>query len=455
MELDEFSAAERSSFVERYISSRCRDFPRQTVTDRIDEVNRITELDHNIFARPVHLQIICEVASNLTLDLGAIRDGVSLWDLYDLFVGALARRESEKDSRRRISDDQRIAFLANLAWWLWLERSSSTSFRYDDVPPGLFGDDELSELDEAARRREYLSGFLLEKKSGDNYYFSHRSFAEFLVAKKIVSYLDSSIGHAELSTAVDHSVAAFVIESGQTDPIKKSIKQLETVRGSLPFSYLYFLVTCSGGLGHLRQTLNPDCSLAHALLAFDHKQSLELDESVVDKAMEKMSSAGTLRFFALYNVVAGYYEAKGSITQEEKAALAYEICALLFERVFSRVFRRSSVKLRWSIESDSHEELILLTRFTEVRRFNSGRFVQFRWREFTTAASTTLQEQGFEILFSAVDGKSVLDPVNVSLPFDEVMSLLAADQQRTVRDFVSLFQSFEDIDIVTRTDYLG
>ena len=152
------------------------------VSDRLNEMLD-GSLDH-LLVRPVHAQMICEIATQKDLTVR----GISKSKLYDLFVHYLIEREVHKRGRDPSFDiDARRQFNAALAAWLW-ERGGASTTTFADIP------DELChgvtrhinhDLDEMGLKRELIAGCLVDKGE-QTIYFSHRSLQEFLISEFII-----------------------------------------------------------------------------------------------------------------------------------------------------------------------------------------------------------------------------------------------------------------------------
>lgn len=128
---------------------------------RVEEVFK--EVPEDLLARPVHLLIVAELASNPNFDLA----GFNEFRLYDHFIRALVERDtSEKRARRAIGLEARLKFQRALAWWAWHRVGSVQGhfFRHD-VPSSLFSDlPSGNASDEEGKRNEYIVSTLTEEK---------------------------------------------------------------------------------------------------------------------------------------------------------------------------------------------------------------------------------------------------------------------------------------------------
>ena len=143
-DLDEFTREERSKFIAGYLEHRAVQGPYGDVgrgswiRGRVQEVDKLADAEPEIFGKPVHAKILVDMASDPNVDLSRFADGITRWGLYEVFFSSLVERESEKEARRPISDAGRIAFLQEVAFWLWTKRAGSISFPAVDLPDNIF-----------------------------------------------------------------------------------------------------------------------------------------------------------------------------------------------------------------------------------------------------------------------------------------------------------------------------
>lgn len=151
---------------------------------------RVIELESSqnddLLSRPVHAKMFAELATDPNFSI----ERLTRFDLYDHFVTLLIEREEAKTGRGRLLKTvDRREFSCDLAWHLWCQPAEAMGCRLDDLPPELFERYIPVSEDEESLRRALLSGSFLDEKAGGVFYFSHRSFQEFLVAEYIYSNL--------------------------------------------------------------------------------------------------------------------------------------------------------------------------------------------------------------------------------------------------------------------------
>lgn len=235
LDLCDFSAPEKAIFIEKYIPIATQNLMNpEYPSDQSARVKEIVDLignDSNIYDKPVHLKILVEIASDPTIQLHEIKGRMQQWRLYRIFIDTLIDREMAKEARKDFSKKQRQEFLRDLCTWLWTSRAGATSFGLGDLPFD-YGPEEL---------RELLIGSILEKKSGDIYYFGHRSFPEFILAEQVVENIVLPNSHEINSNVMTDGVRDFISGSANIKFYRAALKSLSSARGSLSIGYLRFL----------------------------------------------------------------------------------------------------------------------------------------------------------------------------------------------------------------------
>lgn len=397
-ELDEFTAAERATFFAGYLrqlARQGRDGRTQTdsyIAERVAEVTRLADLEPELFAKPVHAKILVDLASDPEVDLSSFAGGMTRWSLYEFFFGSLAEREVEKSARRPIGEEQRLDFLREVAFWLWTERGGATSFSASDLPDALIdtlSQGEAPDLD--ALKREYLTGSFLEKKSGDTYYFGHRSFAEYLVAERMVRKPPGPREQAIYSGLVRDGVRVFLLEAPDRNHFRDWVAGLSSAQGLIHLDYLAFLADVFGGLDALRQAV-PAKSIWSAILElFDDK--VVLDSQTNACILKAMQTDQDVLFFALLSILQVNAAQQGG----ERKQWAVKIAGAILDRLFRRaaldeVARKAVVEA----EGDAARLLACAT-VPEVRTHLGARFALFKGARLLEIKAETLRRVGFDI----------------------------------------------------------
>lgn len=333
-ELEPFSDDEREAFVRRYLKFRQTRPGAPPLDDawieaRAKEVNALAAQDPEIFGKPVHAKILTDLAADPAVDLGRFQGRVSRWRLYETFFASLAEREVEKTARRPIGEADRLDFLREIAFWLWSRKGGATSFSALDVPDSLM--ERLAPGDAAdleGLKREYLTGAFLEKKSGDVFYFGHRSFAEFLVAQRMVLKAPGPAEHGVYSRLVRDGVRVFLEEAPDKAPIRAWADTLSTAQGALHLEYLEFLAAAFGGVRELAAAL-PTTSIWLPILE-DFGDRLEFTPEAVARLWARLRAPENLLFFLVLTLLQLQAAAAGARAHDILVRLA----AVLLDRVF-------------------------------------------------------------------------------------------------------------------------
>lgn len=252
-ELCDFDADERSAFIRKYLNvsvqqSSMSEMSESEIEARVRKVDELATSEPAIFSKPVHAQILTDLGSESSFDIDRFRDGISRWDLYEAFFAYLAERESKKPARRAVSDHARLEFLREIAYWLWAKRDGSTSFSSVEIPTYIIESLDLDDSDDPdVRLREYLTGSFLEKKDGDVFFFGHRSFAEFLVADRLLRNNPAERDHTNYARIIDGSVRDFFEEGLKKSGLETWAATFEGATGNIEIGYIEFLSKHCGG----------------------------------------------------------------------------------------------------------------------------------------------------------------------------------------------------------------
>jgi hypothetical protein len=196
------------------------------------------------------------------------------------------------------------------------------------LPPG----EELS-----AVKRTLLSGSFLDEKSGGVYFFSHRSFQEFLVAEYIWSLIseaatispeDSSL----IASVLTQEVFDFLIEKNDAAFFRALLSTFGRLQAALPKSLLIVLSSsetirkiCAGRSSSFFSILDAAILIAHACSAStDLKANLSRATGVI---IEKASSKPAVLLSAASLLIA--FSCMKGITVKRYAPMAVRI---LFSR---------------------------------------------------------------------------------------------------------------------------
>lgn len=203
LNLQPFTPAQLTNFIRAYLQNFQKSaeggLSAQLLQKRLDEIQ--DPRNEQLLSRPIHARMMADLATDPDFDMGRL----SRFALYDHFVNLLIARELSKSGRGRLyRPNDRRSFACDLAWHLWTNPSSSgLGCRLDDLPDTLFTPYLPAGEEINAAKRDLLSGSFLDEKVGGVFFFSHKSFQEFLVAEFIYSFVcDQSSPNPEFVTAV-------------------------------------------------------------------------------------------------------------------------------------------------------------------------------------------------------------------------------------------------------------
>lgn len=213
--LAQFSDDDITRFLERYLRQH---HPVDLEASEIDEwvSERVTDFDkirsNGDLHRPVHLKIYADIAADPNVKL----ESFTTYGLYSIAATRISEREGEKIVRKQIDAEKRERIIERIAWWLWDSFDGRRlSFTADLVPESIIGrnllDDPNYERD--TLYREIFTGSFLERKYGQNYYFSHRSFLEFFVARRLESAEKHDIPVQSIFKNLNPEILAFLRQS--------------------------------------------------------------------------------------------------------------------------------------------------------------------------------------------------------------------------------------------------
>ena len=301
LELNNFGVNSRKLFVEKYLQHLCKNLKennREVTFDppaRTILINKIADLDPELFSKPVHAKLLTELATNPNFEIEKYEQRLTRWDLYNEFLNSIFERENDKEARQETPIATRIEFLETIAYWLWTEKDGVTSFSVDEIPEEFFSKDLTLDFEGLERmKRELLSGSLLEKKSGDIYYFGHRSFAEFLVAQRMIKNAPRPHEHLQYSTAFIGGVKTFVEESASKTAVANWLENINSYNGDLRPPYLRFLLGASKDLNAMKSCFLADSLWGKLLAPFE--DGLDMSDSNLEKISQALNTKDVLSF---------------------------------------------------------------------------------------------------------------------------------------------------------------
>ncbi|WP_168255349.1 hypothetical protein [Rhizobium leguminosarum] len=237
-EISQFSEQDVSEFLHRYLrhnlppSIAARGNSEEWISERIADFDKIRA--NGDLYRPVHLKIYADVAADPEVTLQKF----TTYGLYSIAATRISEREGDKAVRKQIDANQRQKVIERIAWWLWDEYSGRRLFFIPDVvPEAVIGRDLLNNpvYERENIYREIFTGSFLERKFGQNYYFSHRSFLEFFVALRLENAEKNAISINSIFKNINPEILAFLKQSPSYDEFLAFIyKSLQRFSGEMP-----------------------------------------------------------------------------------------------------------------------------------------------------------------------------------------------------------------------------
>lgn len=237
-----FTEAEINDFLRKYLHHR---HPQQLtekaeietwISGRIADFDKIRE--NGVLHRPVHLKIYADIAADPAVKL----ESFTTYGLYSIATSRISEREGEKVVRKQIDAEKRQAVIERIAWWLWdTYDGRRLYFSPDVVPASIIGRDLLEDplYERDALYREIFTGSFLERKFGENYYFSHRSFLEFFVATRLEKAERLSITASSVFKNLNPEILEFLRQSpGYQDFLAYVDRGMQRFSGEIPLPIL-------------------------------------------------------------------------------------------------------------------------------------------------------------------------------------------------------------------------
>ncbi len=295
LELNGFTTEQRGEFVRNYLAALSEGFTDQELEERAAKTNDVADVHTGLFSKPVHSKILTDLATDANFDLDQFQNYSSRWNLYREFIHSLYSREMEKQSRQGISLDKRLDFLREISFWLWTEFGSKISFSIEDIPNRLLSDFETADGDDrSATSRELLSGSILERKTGDVFFFGHRSFAEYLVADRLLRHQPDERAHSLYSRAFRDGVKEFLLDARCEDMVREWSNSFSHAEGEISQSYIEFLAAPFDSIEGFRSNLRSVSKWKDILLPY--KSDLAPTPQNYKSVLDGLSEAKTSQF---------------------------------------------------------------------------------------------------------------------------------------------------------------
>jgi len=448
-ELCEFNAEEVSLFIKKYLSYKLKrlNVGDSTVGERIEEVQEITSIDTKLFAKPVHLKILVDLAADIKVNLERISGGVTRWALYEMFFAELSDREAAKEARRPLSSNNRLTFLRELAYWLWSSKDGQISFQVEDLPQELFEFSGYDFVSHDVAAREFLTGAFIEKKDGDTYFFGHRSFAEFLVAQYMVCTPPRGAAYSYYSRLIVDGVAQFIADHDSPQVFDGWVENISSASRMINLEFLSFLQLKVSEEFDLRKRLPQNSALSELYKIYvpDTKQlrsgvAPELDEKFWEKLDQ---SFRTVPVSILGQLVHFYLQASGRFKQNDDVSIASKFAGVLLERVFKTAeldpnARKSFVEIAYDDDRKLAVECI-----GPIRERSDGRYLSFFWEPLLDWGHSNRNNRVVVSSRELTDGAAV--PIEIRLPWTNILAFIDSEVREKVIEHFRRSPSMSDV----------
>jgi len=465
--IDNFSDDERRDFVKKYITfKKCgRDeetsLARETATwveGRANDVTKISQRFQDLFSKPVHTRILVDLAVNEEFDLQKFSSELSRWKLYESFLYMLFDRETKKAARKPLAETARADFLKRLAVWLWTERAGHISFAANDIPRSLIKELEHGDIEqEEVVKREYLTGAFLEKKSGDLYYFGHRSFAEFLVALWIYEDARDPKDHVTASSVFKDGVAEFLKEAPKRAISDAEAQAFSANRGPLSIEYLGYMARISGSIDVFREIIGSGTWWEPVLVAIDNE--FLLDDDFLEYFEALVIEGSRLKIVMSLNVCATVMRKIQPVTPRRldfaTSDFARRVWTILLSGMSSGI-RAGGGKGAISIEGDGPAlcKDLLHAFFGDIETIGSGRGFRISFFRLFEKVDRILKAERIAVARNQ-NVSALIWPEEISLSLYEVTQALDDTIRQNFLEFFRIHKNFSTIVHVKSKPHTG
>lgn len=415
--LNDFASYEREQFIKGYLRFATAKVSGFDPVERARTTNRIADSDPELFKKPVHSKILTDLATDPRFDLEKFRGGSSRWVLYKEFLVSIYQREAEKSVRRGISAERRLEFLRDLTFWLWSEKGTQISFQVDQLPNHLFSGLPLIDPDDRSPLcRELLTGSVLERKAGDVFFFGHRSFAEFLVADRMLRNIPSPEDHQMYSEAFVDGVRAFIEDANRPDMVKTWASSLSHAHGVISQGYLDFLAGSWGGVEKLRDQLSESSHWRAILQPFhaDLAPSSENFKSVFTSLFQEGPVAFAWHYLWLVQHDADFWRSAARVSGRGSSGFDRTVIQCLLNSLFAQV---KNVDRNLFINSEQVGLRRICDACVRMYEHPDGDYFEWSHGELIRACSFELQKSGL-----GWDHEIDFDSPRIATPVSEATS---------------------------------
>lgn len=308
LSLRPFSESDTKKFLQRYLESRIRRSENRDLLQSEREFidRRIKDLDKlhvkGELRRPVHSKIFSDLASDPEVEL----KNYNVYELYSLAATQISEREASKPERYMIDAKERQHVIERIGWWLWeATQGRALSFSPSRVPRHVIGERTMelyNDADEKAIYRDIFSGPFVERKLGENYFFAHRSFLEFFVAKYLSRARKNDLSVGTISSSVNDEILNFMEQGGLLeDLLIHVIKGLDRFAGQIDPKLLWRVVRYAHGIDVSKYQTSTQLLIRYAPIGLANYDGLDVGrlKSMVEQDLQ--SKVQEVRETSLYH----------------------------------------------------------------------------------------------------------------------------------------------------------
>jgi len=262
----------------------------QWIAERVADFKKIKSNDD--LYRPVHLKIYAEIAADPSLKL----ESYTTYELYMIATSRISDREGEKIVRKQLDATKRQRIIENIAWWLWDTYSGRRLyFVPSDLPDSIIEEiiNKEQVYDKIGIYREILTGSFLDRKYGENYYFSHRSYLEFFVARRLELIAEKEISVQSIFRNMNQDILNFIKQSpGYDKCIGEIYAKMQIYRCEIPVIFVKEIQSYHSRKGREKAGTAVQVLLRYAPYILENI----IDEDKLESLLEKDLSASNQEY---------------------------------------------------------------------------------------------------------------------------------------------------------------
>lgn len=187
---------------------------------KLSELARDDREVASLLSRPVHLAMVSELLPSIN---SITKTDFRRASIYDAFIGQAVTRQTRRQQGAHPTALEHRSFAEDLALMM-LARGESRSVRFSEITDEQIERFRMPGQSLEEVRRGFIAASFLDRKAPDVLYFSHKSFAEYLAASKIVGRLKTGLSTHEIPESVlTPDVLSFVFEMTTPQVLRKTL----------------------------------------------------------------------------------------------------------------------------------------------------------------------------------------------------------------------------------------